>query len=243
MPSNGREIQRKFYDSTADEYRENFQQVNRYFAFVVERFLAAVAPRPGERVLELGSSGGRFTLPLLEAGCRVTGVDISPRSIAYLERLVADHPLRGSLTLLDDDAGRLAKVTARDFDAVVGAHILHHLDDVQEALGAACARLRPGGRAVFVEPNPWNPQWYVHVTIHPGRSWRVERGLLRMWPRRVQRAFLSAGFASCRVSTFGCFPPFVLNAIPASRAWEAALERIGPLARTFTLNVFAAAKA
>ncbi len=243
MPSDSREIQRKFYDAMADEYRENFQQVNPYFTFVVGRFLAAVAPRSGESILELGSSGGRFTVPLLERGCRVTGVDISPRTIAYLERLVADHPLRRHLTLVDDDASRLDKVAARDFDAAVGAHILHHIDDVDGALRAALARLKPGGRAVFVEPNPWNPQWYVQVTIHPARSWRVERGLLRMWPQRVRRAFLRAGFASCRVSTFGCFPPFVLNAIPAARAWEAALERVGPLARTFTLNVFSAVKA
>ena len=243
MGSDRREIQRKFYDATADEYRENFQQVNPYFTFVAERFLAVVAPRPGERVLELGASGGRFTVPLLAAGCHVTAVDISPRSIAYLERLVTNHPLRGNLTLLEDDAATLEKVPARDFDAVVGAHILHHLDDVEGALRAAWARLRPGGRAVFVEPNPWNPQWYVQVTIHPGRSWRVERGLLRMWPRGVRRAFLRAGFAGCRVSTFGCFPPFVLNAVPASRAWEAALERVAPLARTFTLNLFSAGKA
>jgi SAM-dependent methyltransferase len=242
MSSDSRDLQRKFYDSTADEYRENFQQVNPYFSFVVERFLAAVAPRPGERVLELGSSGGRFTLPLLEAGCRVTGVDISPRSIVYLERLVADHPLRGNLTLVDDDAGTLTKLPARDFDAVVGAHILHHLDDVGGALRAACDHLRPAGRAVFVEPNPWNLQWYVHVTLHPRRRWRVERGLLRMWPGRVRRAFVRAGFTGCRVSTFGCFPPFVHNAIPAARAWEEALERMEALARTFTLNVFSARK-
>ena len=44
-------------------------------------------------------------------------------------------------------------------------------------------------------------------------------------------SFLSAGFATCRVSTFGCFPPFVLNAIPGSRAWEAALEAGGLMAR------------
>jgi hypothetical protein len=34
----------------------------------------------------------------------------------------------------------------------------------------------------------------------------------------------------------------VLNAVPAARSWEAALERITPLARTFTLNVFVAEK-
>jgi SAM-dependent methyltransferase len=242
MHPDSREIQRRFYDETADEYPENFQQVNPYFAFVVDHFLAAVDPRPGERILELGSSGGRFTLPLLERGCHVTGVDISSRSIAYLRRLVADHPLRDNLTLIDDDAGTLGKVLPGAFDAVVGAHILHHLDDVEAALRTSRERLRRGGRAVFVEPNPWNPQWYVHVTIHPRRSWRVERGLLGMWPRRIRQAFRRAGFAGCRVSSFGCFPPFVLNAVPAARSWEAALERITPLARTFTLNVFVAEK-
>src|SRR5438093_726553 len=78
MPSDWQDVQRRFYDATADEYDENFQQANPYFAFVLDRFLAAVDPRPGERILELGASGGRFTLPLLDRGCRVTAVDISP---------------------------------------------------------------------------------------------------------------------------------------------------------------------
>jgi len=232
------EAQREFYDSTADEYRESFQQSNPYFDFILERFLEAVGPRAGERVLELGASGGRFTVPLLEAGCRVTGVDISAKSIRYLERLTASHPRRGALTLIQEDAGSLARVEERDFDAVVGGHILHHVADVPTVLREARARLRPGGRAVFLEPNPWNPQWYVHVTFHPRRSWRVERGLLRVWPGRVRRAFLRSGFGSCRVTTFGCFPPFVLNLLPAARSLEAALARCWPLARLFTLNLF-----
>jgi 2-polyprenyl-3-methyl-5-hydroxy-6-metoxy-1,4-benzoquinol methylase len=242
MRADWREVQRRFYDSTADQYRENFQQVNAYFDFVTARLLAAVAPRPGERVLELGASGGRFTVPLLERGCRVTAVDISPRSIEYLDRLLTGHPRRSELTLVVDDASTLGRVTARDFDAVVGAHILHHVQDLDGLLVRARERLRPGGRAVFLEPNPWNPLWYVQVTLHPRRRWRVERGLLRVWPGRVRRQLLAAGFTQARTATFGCFPPFVLNLLPGASGVETALERVAPLARLFTLNLFSATR-
>jgi 2-polyprenyl-3-methyl-5-hydroxy-6-metoxy-1,4-benzoquinol methylase len=242
MRADWRDVQRRFYDSTADQYRENFQQVNRYFDFVTARLLDAVDPRPGQRVLELGASGGRFTVPLLERGCRVTAIDISARSIEYLDRLLAGHPRRRDLTLVVDDASALEQIAERDFDAVVGAHILHHVQDLDGLLSRSRERLRPGGRAVFLEPNPWNPQWYVQVTLHPRRRWRVERGLLRVWPARVRRQMLAAGFAPVRVETFGCFPPFVLNRLPGAVALEAALERVAPLARLFTLNLFSAAR-
>lgn len=240
MQADWRDVQRRFYDSTADQYRENFQQVNRYFDFVTARLLAAVDPRPGQRVLELGASGGRFTVPLLERGCRVTAVDISARSVDYLDRLLAAHPRRSDLTLVVDDASTLGLVADRNFDAVVGAHILHHVDDLDGLLARSRERLRPGGRAVFLEPNPWNPQWYVQVTLHPRRRWSVERGLLRVWPDRVRRLLRSAGFTGVRVETFGCFPPFVLNLLPGAIGLEAALERVPALPRLFTLNLFSA---
>jgi 2-polyprenyl-3-methyl-5-hydroxy-6-metoxy-1,4-benzoquinol methylase len=243
MPSDWQDVQRRFYDATADEYDENFQQANPYFAFVLDRFLEAVDPRPGERILELGASGGRFTVPLLDRGCRVTAVDISRRSIEYLERLTAGHPERGSLTLVEDDATTLSRVRGREFDAVVGGHILHHVPDVRAVATRALERLGAGGRAVFLEPNPWNPQWYVHLAMHPRRSWRVERGIVRVWPGRVCRGFEAAGFRACRVTTVGCFPPFVHNVFPATRKLEGWLAHWPPLARTFTLNVFVARKA
>lgn len=242
MPTNWSDAQRKFYDDTAHAYAESFQRQNRYAAFVTGRFLGAIRPEPGERILELGSSGGRFTVPLLERGCRVTGVDISRRSIEYLAGQVAANPQRENLTLVEDDAGSLAHVSERDFDAVVGAHILHHVEDPDAVARRAFERLRPGGRAVFLEPNPWNPQWYVQITVNPRRRWRIERGFLRVWPWRVRQAFLRAGFRRCEVTTFGCFPPFVLNWLSGAMTLEAALERIRPLTRLFTLNLFRAVK-
>lgn len=232
--------QRRFYDATAARYAGQFQDANPYFRFVLEHFLAAVAPKPSERILEFGSSGGRFTVPLLERGCQVTGVDISPKTLAYLDQRVASHPRRADLTLVEDDISALRHLGAAEFDAVVGGHILHHVSDVVTVLRQARARVRRGGRAVFVEPNPWNPQWLVHLAIHPLRSWRIERGVYRMWPERVRVAFLDAGFATCAVVPFGCFPPFVLNLLPVATRVEWALERWRPVASFFTLNLFVA---
>lgn len=243
MSSRWVENQKKYYDETAGEYGHVFQQDNVYFQFVTRRFLKAIAPHPGERILEFGASGGRFTEPLLKADCRVTAVDVSERSLEFLGQRAQAYLQDGRLVLLADDVGSLTKLRERNFDAVIGAHILHHVEDMEAVLRRALEFLRPGGRAIFMEPNPWNPQWVVHITIDPTRSWKVEKGLLSARPGKVRRAFMRAGFAQCRVECFGCFPPFVLNAMPSLESVENNLERTGIVSRLLTLNLFIAHKA
>ncbi len=241
-PSDWNEIQEKFFDATAYSHGDNFQQANIYFDFVVEHFIRAVSPKEGERILELGASGGRFTAPLLDRGCGVTGVDLSQKTIDFQAQALAEHPQRANLRLIQDDAAVLGKVREKDFDAVVGAHILHHVEDVKKVFKTIFERLKPGGRIVFLEPNPWNPQWYVHIAVHPGKSWRVEKGILHVWPGSLRRQASASGFTDCRVVTFGCFPPFVINRFPAMRVVEGWMSRLGPLSRLLTLNIFTARK-
>ena len=149
MISHWNKEQKDYYDSTADEYSEAFQQNNPYFQFTFEHYLRAIDPQAEERILELGSSGGRSTFPLLEAGCRVTGVDISAKSLQYLADRARGHSRRSDLTLLEDDAGALSKLTERNFDAVVGAHILHHVEDISKVAKRAMEFLRRGGASGF----------------------------------------------------------------------------------------------
>ncbi|MFA5139585.1 MAG: class I SAM-dependent methyltransferase [Elusimicrobiota bacterium] len=243
MSAEWTDAQKRYYDAFAQEYEKSFQQGNPYFEFVTEHWLEAIRPRAGERVLEFGASGGRFTMPLLEAGCRVTGVDLSPECLHYFERRMAAHPRKEHLTLREGDVTFLTQVEESGFDVVIGAHILHHVEDFGEALAQGCARLRSGGRSVFLEPNPWNLQWYAQNTFGRRRNWGIERGLLRVWPERVRRAFLTAGFRTCEVKTFGCFPPFVHNHFPACRRIESFLERHRSLAWWLTLNLYVAYKA
>lgn len=153
--SDWHQAQKEFYDETADEYGENFEQGNPYFDFVVEHYLEATACKPGDRILEIGASGGRFTTPLLERGCKVTAVDISAKSLQYLGQRVADHPKRLDLTLVEDDASVFEKLAERDFDTVAGAHVLHNVEDIRKVLAQLHGRLRAGGRAVFRSLERW----------------------------------------------------------------------------------------
>ena len=78
--------------------------------FLVDaNLLAAIvrdaAPRPGERVLEIGPGPGQLTRCLLEAGCRVTAVEVDDHLAAYLAAEFGTHArfrlVRGDACKLD----------------------------------------------------------------------------------------------------------------------------------------------
>ena len=106
--------------------------------------------RDGGRVLDFGVGTGAFSLALagkVAAPLRIEGVELSPSML-----------LRASLNL--DRAGVEARLHLRDakdlpfedntFDAVIGAHVLEHLDDPFVGLSEIVRVLKPGGPLVVV---------------------------------------------------------------------------------------------
>ena len=95
-------------------------------------------PQPGERVLDVGCGDGALTETLVEAGCRVVGIDTSSEQV----RAARDRGL---------DA-RVADVTALgfdgEFDAVFSNAVLHWIREPDAALAAIHRALAPGGRLV-----------------------------------------------------------------------------------------------
>ena len=104
----------------------------------------------GGRVLDLGVGTGAFSLALagkVAAPLRIEGVELSPSVL-----------LRASLNL--DRAGIETRLHLRDakdlpfeentFDAVIGAHILEHLDDPIAGLSEMVRVLKPGDPLVIV---------------------------------------------------------------------------------------------
>jgi hypothetical protein len=79
--------------------------------------------------------------------------------------------------------------------------------------------IKPGGRLVFLEPNPLNPLYYAQILLTPGMTWQGDGGIVRMWPRRVFRAILDAGLERPALARFGFFPPALAN-----RRWGRRLE-------------------
>jgi len=234
--------QKEFYNRASSFYANTCQNGNPYFAFVLNRFLSALGPLGGKDVLEMGCSLGRFTKPLLEQKCRLTGVDFSAQSLRGLDESLRTHPLRSNLEIVEDDVCNLSRIQSRVFNVICGAHILHHVADVRAALSRAHSLLVRGGRAVFLEPNPLNPLWYIQMVVEPTRAWEVERGILNVRAAKVKEVFRAAGFVNCSVKSFGFFPPFAINGLPGLTRIEPVLESAPFLARFATLNLFVADK-
>ena len=81
--------------------RKRFGQHFLHDPAIVERILRAIAPRPGESIVEIGPGRGVLTRPLLAAAGRLDAVEID-RDLAA--RLAADFPPGSGLDLHIGDA-------------------------------------------------------------------------------------------------------------------------------------------
>ncbi len=176
----------------------------------------------GARVLEVGCGMGRYTLLLAERGLRVEGLELAP---GLLDRLRAFADGRYDIPLHCADVVDHPRELDGQFDAVIGFFALHHFHDLELCCRSMTRLLRPGGRLVFLEPNPYNPLYYLQIASTPGMTWRGERGLLRMRRTVIFAAMRAAGLERCAMTRFGFFPPALAN-----RGWgrrlEARLERV-----------------
>lgn len=100
--------------------------------------LALLAPRPGERILDLGCGDGALTERIAALGCEVLGVDGS-------EAMVAAARARG---LQARRADGQALDFAGGFDAVFSNAALHWMKEPGRVIDGVWRALKPGGRFV-----------------------------------------------------------------------------------------------
>ncbi len=178
----------------------------------VDRVIAAGRLQPGETVLDVGCGPGKYTVVLQRAGLAVQGLDLTPKLVDDLHAVAPDIEAHVG-DILDPPA------YLRGFDAVTGFFVLHHLADPQAAFAGVASMLRPGGRAVFCEPNPVFVPYYLQIAFTPGMTFKGESGIPRMRATPLRQAALAAGFRSFSVERFGAMPPAIGN-----KAWGARLE-------------------
>jgi 16S rRNA (adenine1518-N6/adenine1519-N6)-dimethyltransferase len=102
---------------------------------VLEGILEEAAPAPGRRVLEIGPGLGFLTRGLLDAGARVTAVELDRGLAGFLADDLAGEIDEGRLTLIEGDAldQDLGRLLEPPFDVVanlpyhVTSPILHRL--------------------------------------------------------------------------------------------------------------------
>lgn len=110
----------------------------------------------GKVVLDYGCGPGYKARYLLEGGAlHVTGIDISEGEIEQAQLMAEREGFAEKTRFLATDA-HATGLDSHSFDLVVGEAILHHLD-LRVALEEIKRILKPGGRAVFLEPMWHNP--------------------------------------------------------------------------------------
>jgi ubiquinone/menaquinone biosynthesis C-methylase UbiE len=136
------------------------------FAEAESYLLEALGDVAGKHVLDYGCGTGGTTAQLLACGACVTGFDISFTRLQAAQTYVLNGS-NGTVAGLVQCAAE--KLPFRDsvFDAVLGKQILHHLE-LKLAIPEIVRVLRPGGRAVFLEPLIHNPllEGYRRLTPH-----------------------------------------------------------------------------
>jgi len=139
-------------------------------AFVYEKakgLVELLAPKPGERILDLGCGTGALTAEIATRGAEVMGVDRSEEMIAQARKkfpalqfeVLDARQLRVNLGQVDarrwsatgDKADRVEEareVGRLGFDAVFSNAVLHWIPEAAEVIAGVAQVLKPGGRFV-----------------------------------------------------------------------------------------------
>jgi demethylmenaquinone methyltransferase/2-methoxy-6-polyprenyl-1,4-benzoquinol methylase len=131
--------------------------------------VSAVAPRDGQRVLDVATGTGMVAAELLaRADCSVVGIDQSPQMLAAARARFA-HLDPARVELIEGEAERLPFDDA-SFDALTFTYLLRYVDDPAATVRELARVVRPGGRVASLEFGvpPWPPAraaWRLYTAV------------------------------------------------------------------------------
>ncbi len=129
--------------------------------------VAAVAPPPGARVLDVATGTGMVTAELLaRCDCTVVGIDQSAEMLAAARaRFAGDERVE----LIDGEAERLP-FAGQTFDALTFTYLLRYVDDPAATIRELARVVKPGGRVGSLEFGvpplaPARAAWRVYTAV------------------------------------------------------------------------------
>jgi len=115
---------------------DSYARTARFVSDFGEPLVALLAPRPGERVLDLGCGDGALTAKLVASGAQVLGVDASPAMVeATRARGIDAQVMRGQELAFDGE-----------FDAIFSNAAIHWMKPPERVAAGMRRALKPSGR-------------------------------------------------------------------------------------------------
>ena len=183
--------------------------------------MSAAGLEPGVRGLELGAGTGQFTERLLASRCELVALELSEATAEICRERVDG---RAEIVVGNAETGE--GLEEREFDAIVGVSVLHHLN-MALCLENTFSKLRSGGRFAFSEPNMANPQvWAMKNVDWVARKLHETQHETAFKTRELRRLFEDAGFRVDVCEPFDFLHPKTPGLlVPAVRRIEHVLER------------------
>jgi ubiquinone/menaquinone biosynthesis C-methylase UbiE len=221
------DIEREFHDSKAHHHHHHHQgsEESNFYAkggmdAIWDAYLQSIGALKDRTILDFGCGEGWSTIEYTKRGAEVYCFDISPESIHNLlheaeEEGVAKH-IRPAVM-----AAEHLSYPGKTFDLVLGVSILHHTD--VGLVGKEVARvLKPGGRALFIEPLSHNIFLRFFRWLTPNRRTPTEQPMSVSQIRDFTRAFQWGEYRGHHL--FSIFPQGILWLTGSQGLFKASLR-------------------
>lgn len=200
-----------------DRFADRVDRIYLSYPAIVERekFFEFAGLKKGATVLEIGCGTGRYTLALLERGHKVSGTDVSQKSLESLKGFAAQKGLDKNLFLEKNSFGKeeQCKKYFDKFDLVLCVNVIHHFDpEKRDQIFANMVKaVKRGGSVIAMEPNPLNPLYYLmflwnEMTNADTDRWVTDKGIIRTNLPSLKHLFKSAGLANIQFRRYALLP-------------------------------------
>jgi SAM-dependent methyltransferase len=178
----------------------------------------------GTAVLDYGCGNGEFSRILACRGAHVVGIDISPKLIEQASISVASMGLNGFSPQFTVGDAHHTPFPDDTFDYVVGNGALHHLD-LDKAYAEIHRVLKPGGKALFMEPMYHHPLLWILRRLTPKTHTEDEKPLSLADMSKAKRWFHNCSHREHFLIAV-CFAPVHLLGERFSLAVLGAVDRL-----------------
>ncbi len=208
------------HDTIAEGYAEKYRANVRNHMRKIELLLERGRVKGGDRILEVGIGTGDHMKHTILKHKDTIGIDISKKMVKEAKRL-----LPGGMMVIGDAEN--LPFRGGSFDNVSTVATLHHTN-YRQAVREFSRVCKTGGVVGAVEPNPLNPQQFIHGI----RDYWAEKGLFKMFLSNLRRAFRNSGLQVMDSGSVIFVPTALKDPSRRVKRMEHGLERV-PIIRKF----------